>query len=350
VTSENGRHHRRARFLLRAVASSLFVVFLVHRLDLQRILEAGLLVDRAGVAISYLVFVGAELVIALRLRLLLQATPLRLSTLRLLRIGFISNFYAVLLPAGVGQPLAKWFKIADRGGSRIQLALVLAVEKALLLSTTTLSIGVPVLLVRDAHISHIRTALITAFAALGTATALFFFALLVGPSTLVPASLRAVIPKYLGRPASRVSAGLSVFEGRWALLLLAWLLTLVFQVAVVIRIALLFASVGVDLHWSATLWISSLVFLLQAVPISIAGLGVRESAFALAVGLYGLAPETGVTVGLLFFAQMSLDAIVGGVLEWTDRRSLSDPSTRRGPRSRPEVASAKPGLDDGLRE
>ena len=75
--------------------------------------------------------------------------------------------------------------------------------------------------------------------------------------------------------------------------------------------------------WERILWISTLVFFLQSQPVSFAGVGVRESAFAYAFGLYGFGQEAGALVGLLFFAQMAVYAAIGGVLEITDRGNPS---------------------------
>ena len=62
----------------------------------------------------------------------------------------------------------------------------------------------------------------------------------------------------------------------------------------------------------------SLVLLLQMLPLSFAGIGIREGAYAYLFSLYGLAPEAGVLIGLLFFSQMLILAGLGGVLQGWD--------------------------------
>jgi hypothetical protein len=61
------------------------------------------------------------------------------------------------------------------------------------------------------------------------------------------------------------------------------------------------------------------VLLLQTLPISFAGIGLREGAYAYLLTLYGLPPEKGVLIGILFFSQMLIMAFVGGVFELTDK-------------------------------
>jgi glycosyltransferase 2 family protein len=59
------------------------------------------------------------------------------------------------------------------------------------------------------------------------------------------------------------------------------------------------------------------------IPISLGGLGVRESAFAYLFHLYGYGADVGALVGILFFAQIVLCAVFGGILELTDRGNQS---------------------------
>lgn len=62
-------------------------------------------------------------------------------------------------------------------------------------------------------------------------------------------------------------------------------------------------------------WMGSLVLLLQVMPVSIAGIGIREGAYAYLFALCGLPSEKGVLIGILFFTQMLIVALIGGILE-----------------------------------
>jgi hypothetical protein len=85
-----------------------------------------------------------------------------------------------------------------------------------------------------------------------------------------------------------------------------------------VRTYLLFLSLSLPLGFMDVAWMSSLAFLLQILPVSLAGLGVREGAFAYMFTKIGLPPEQGVAVGLLFFSQFLLLAAIGGVLEFLE--------------------------------
>jgi len=122
--------------------------------------------------------------------------------------------------------------------------------------------------------------------------------------------------------SKRILEGLSdfyIFCGKKKEIVIASLITLGIQTMIILRIVFLFRAVGVDLALLTIIWIGSLIFIIQILPISFAGLGVRESAFAYAFVLYGLNPEAGALVGILFFGQLVINACFGGVLEFSDR-------------------------------
>jgi hypothetical protein len=87
-----------------------------------------------------------------------------------------------------------------------------------------------------------------------------------------------------------------------------------------VRNFLIFLALSIPLSFLDVAWMSSLVFLLQLLPVSLAGIGVREGALAFMFVQVGLPPEQGVAVGVLFFSQMLLLAVLGGLLELTEMK------------------------------
>ena len=81
------------------------------------------------------------------------------------------------------------------------------------------------------------------------------------------------------------------------------------------RVFILGKALGLPIIYLDMVWMSCLVLLLQILPISLAGIGVREGAYAYLFSLFGLAPEKGVLLGILLLSQMALIALIGGVLE-----------------------------------
>ena len=101
----------------------------------------------------------------------------------------------------------------------------------------------------------------------------------------------------------------------------AVVLALAENLAATVVIYLLALSVDVTVPFISLGWIRAVVQLLVFLPISIAGLGVREGGLMLALEPYGVSGTNAVALSLLVFAIGILVGAIGGALEV--RRQLS---------------------------
>ena len=77
---------------------------------------------------------------------------------------------------------------------------------------------------------------------------------------------------------------------------------------------MLMLSIEVSIAFVQVCWMASLVLLLQILPISLNGIGLRETAYAFLFKAQGLPPEEGTLVGMLILSQMLVIASIGGVM------------------------------------
>ena len=80
-------------------------------------------------------------------------------------------------------------------------------------------------------------------------------------------------------------------------------------------IVVLVHALSIDVSFLSIAWIRSLMAILILMPISIAGLGIREATFVVALAQFGVPAESALMLSLLFFAKVVLYGLVGGVLE-----------------------------------
>lgn len=125
--------------------------------------------------------------------------------------------------------------------------------------------------------------------------------------------LPVILPRRLGAALERWNHQLS------ALALSPWLLTIVSIASLIsafftfYRLWLLFVAVGVQIPVYIVVGVSALVALLQVLPISIAGVGVRDAALAAVLLPYGYSVETALAVSALFLL-INLQHIVVGFI------------------------------------
>ena len=77
-------------------------------------------------------------------------------------------------------------------------------------------------------------------------------------------------------------------------------------------------AVGIDAGFLILAWVRSVVYLLQMIPVTVAGVGVREASFIALLGGYGIARAEALTYSLTLFFIQILIAVVGAVFELYD--------------------------------
>ncbi|MEM2143159.1 MAG: lysylphosphatidylglycerol synthase domain-containing protein, partial [Candidatus Thorarchaeota archaeon] len=109
----------------------------------------------------------------------------------------------------------------------------------------------------------------------------------------------------------RLAIGIVLSAGAWfTYTLLAWQLGL---------------ALGIGLPWNTMAMVATLASMISTVPVSVQGLGVRESVFLLLLGSMGIDYEITIAFSLLLMA-MSLVPSVWGLVSWQ-----RDPFVRIGP-------------------
>jgi len=74
------------------------------------------------------------------------------------------------------------------------------------------------------------------------------------------------------------------------------------------------ATMGIRAGFGDFVWIVALVALAQVLPITVAGLGVREGLFVFLLAQYGAPAETALALSLTVFSVTLLFALLGGAL------------------------------------
>jgi uncharacterized membrane protein YbhN (UPF0104 family) len=108
-------------------------------------------------------------------------------------------------------------------------------------------------------------------------------------------------------------------------LLTAWAWALVQGVLDAATVVVLGMALGMDIALGQALWINALAYFAILLPLSVAGLGVREAAVVFALAPLGFSREASVALALLMLAMTLVNAALGGLLHaraslWGDRR------------------------------
>jgi glycosyltransferase 2 family protein len=308
------------KFIFRLVVSGLLLVFFGFWVEWGEVFEAIGNVRLSTYLFSTLIGVMGSVCLAAKYSVLIKNTSLDIPLFRLLLINFISRFYALFLPSAIGPEAVRWYKVTrKKEGKSFFLAATLT-ERAVFLMILISCGTVPFFLVDYPSITKLReqfSPLLVIGWLLTVFCLLYFFSPAV--QSLGRNILRKILPqarsgklkKFLDNFSLRnLSASLFFWIVFWSI---AWQLLFIF------RVYFLFKAMGLPLSILDAMWMGSLVLLLQLLPITFAGLGVREGAYAYLFVIRNLPSEQGVLMGLLFFSQMLIFSGVGGILELSRR-------------------------------
>lgn len=284
---------------------------------------------------SFGVFLIGGVLLSVRLHFMLCPTPLNASWGRLFVIWLRSTFYAMCLPSDLGAAVARWYMVTGNETGRRFFVFVTLLERLMLISGSLLLTILPLWLVRDPRLAEFRSVampiLVVIFAICVAAWSVFVSPVFGWFSRFCHWCRARCRPAWLAA-AFAVTEDVEVYRRHPRALLSAMGVHVLFQLIWCLRAVLLFVAMRVDASLWGMVWMTMLMVLITTIPISFAGLGVREVGFAWLTSLYGLGPESGALVGAALSLQISLAAVMGGVanLKAAGKKSAAGPSAARG--------------------
>lgn len=304
------------KFLVRAVISTAIIIFLSTEVDWISLQSAFIKISVADYLLSTAFAISSSVVIAYKDKFLLWETIFALPFKRLLSIHFISRFYALLLPTALGAEVFRWYKVTKGHEGKGLFVSITIFERILFLLVIIAFSLVPLFIrVSNSQIIEFRDKLapVLVLVSLGLFCALFIL--------LNQQNFTRIGTLFKGRLADFVRTKtrpfLSGFQTKIvtvALSVKVLLIIFVWQVLFILRVYFLIKSVGSQIDLLDSTWIGSSVMLLQVLPISFAGIGIREGAYGYLFNLLGSTTEQGLITGTLFFSQMLIYSFIGGII------------------------------------
>jgi len=293
------------------------LAYLLSHVPLGEVWRALASVHPAYLALGLAAIPVTGLLAAAEQKVLSDRQGLRLSVLKIAQINLMREFYALFLPSAVAG-IIRWHRMAQPS-KRPAEALAAVVFNRGLDVIVAVALGLVFWLwARPADVNPaVSFLLVTALAGLLALQAAAFNRrvtdwvgrLLAGDRMR---SLPAIVRKKLGKAVSAAGvfdalpkrtigymSGLAVIRQLIGVLVLVWFAR----------------AIGVDLLFAVAGWIQAFLHILLTIPISIAGLGVREAGLVVSLQGYGVTPADALAISMLLFGKKLIRAGVGGVIE-----------------------------------
>jgi len=313
---------RKLKIAFKIGISCLVVGYLCIKVDLSEIAVALKHINSSIYLFSTLLAFFSNFFIAGKYYLLIKESPINRSIFSLLKINFISRFYALFLPSALGREFVRWIKVTANQEGRASFVTAIIFERLIFLLVLLLCGSIPLLMYESMPTIIVLRLRLQPWVIL----ALVIIAALL--SFYMSDAFRSLAKSIANRIPNRVSDKFNIIafietfslnnmKATYYVGIIA--LSLLWQIIYIGRLFALIKAASLPLGLIDIVWMGSLVLMLQTLPISFAGIGLREGVYAYLFTLYSLPPEKGVLIGILFFSQMLIMAFVGGVLELLDK-------------------------------
>jgi uncharacterized membrane protein YbhN (UPF0104 family) len=291
----------RLLFALKAVIGGGLLWFLTTRIPLQDALSVAGSLPPVIIAAAILFYLLAHAVNAAKLQLFLPG----LSYGQAWRYTMIGVFYGTALPGQLAGDAVKAVRLARAQGSGDEGAAIAAVAVDKIVGLFALFLVVALAIALD-----VRT--------FGQTVVLTVTAATLGAIAALAAVILLPVPAWFGRFGASIAAWRTV-SMRPATLSMSLGLGIVFQALCVAICMVLGENLNIDLSvaaWTVVMGFSSIVLL---IPLSIAGIGVRDASLIGAIGYLGGSEVGAFAMSLVLLAVNITGAVVGLVVDLAGR-------------------------------
>ena len=306
------------RVALRAsqIAVSLgLLTYLVRTVPMRDVLASLLSARPAWLVVSFALVGATNLLAALQMRSILAAQGMSFSVRQVAGINLITDFYGLFLPSYLAGGVIRWHHFSKPEGKRAQALAAMIFSREVEL-VTTLGYGLVFYYLANSSVSA-ASVIATLVVALTAAVLIVLLSVGSTPHAILRSALtRLPIPRHLSVRILKVSTCLVEF-GRhhrghhlWFLALCIVRNALGVASFICFAHALLIPAAAIDLGW-----IRAALDLLLILPISIAGLGVRDVSLVAMLNHFGVAPTAALAFSFVLLARTLFVALLGGLVE-----------------------------------
>ncbi|MCZ6784760.1 MAG: lysylphosphatidylglycerol synthase transmembrane domain-containing protein [Proteobacteria bacterium] len=306
---------RTLRLVVRIGISGVLLFLLYREVPFAAVAETLARADRPRVLAAAGLLLAAHVVMAWRLRVLTDWQGLRLGTGRLLEIDLVTAFYRLFVPGGTVASIAVRFHKLHQAERNWSAALSAILFERVLATLAAASVGTVCFFAdRPPLPATLGTILVGSVAVVAALAAALLHPASARAASWLAARLRVdALTERVERATGAVAAFRSLPRGR--VLLLAGFAIGPHLIGTAVY-WLLGSALEVPVGAAAFGWIRATALLASMLPLSLAGLGIRDVTLVVLLGFYGVADDVSLSLALLVFAvTVLLPSAVGAGLE-----------------------------------
>lgn len=298
--------------VLQLVISVSLLLILLSRIDSRSFLNLLAGINPGYFALGVLLYLVSSGVVAVRWYFIVRTANEPADIFQLITINFVGSFFSMFLPTAAGGDMARMYESSRRGMAGTKAVSTVLLDRVIgLISLVLISIAALLVGFRyTGELSLVYLVIGLAFT-FGIVWRLFFNPALIRRFEGV---FRLPLLARAEPSAKKLYQSLYELQLQPGLLLSTVSVSILAQVIEISSAIFLARALGVDSQGFYFFIFLPLIWLVTMIPISLNGLGVRESAFAFFFGQVGVVSTAAVSLSLLVYACRLLAGLLGGFL------------------------------------
>ena len=309
-TNEQGGKPGIWKTCLRFVVCIAILWFILSRVDLTGVYQLMTMVSLRAFALAFLINLVVHLFFVFRWRTILQALWTRTKLARLVSFHLIGLFFNMFLPTSVGGDALKAYYVSKDTGKRGKSFLAVFLDRYIGLLMFITFAAVAAFAVR----LNISGVVVYHWVLLILAVAIVLTVLL---STDFAQHLNRFLGtrfRFIQRIVSLINESSKATLKNPSVMICCFLFTLVIVLLTVVINYILIGSIGCQIEIKDLLIFIPLIILATSLPISINGIGLRESAYIYFFSTVGFTAVESLALALLNFALLLLISLSGSLV------------------------------------
>ena len=284
--------------LLKPAVSVLLLALVFNKIPLPSIKDIIAQSHWPELLVAFALINACMLVSAIKWRLLLKALHIEVSLARLVSYYYAGLFANNFLPSSIGGDALRIYDTARLSGQAGDAAASVVMERLLASLALGLTALAALVLVSGPGGQTLMAWCVGGLVAVCLAALLFLF--------WYPFNSDGRIGRWLCR--------LKKYREHAGSLVMVMALSFLFQGTMVLANVFIFRAIGVNIPLIQHFLYIPVIMAVSMVPLSINGLGVRQGMYVLLYGWSGLDAAAALAGALVFFVQVSLTSLAGGII------------------------------------
>ncbi len=306
---------------LKILISVGLISWLLSRADLSQIWQTIQAANYSLLALSFVIFYIGYFLTAKRLQLLLRALGVTARLWTLVQSFSIAILFNNFLPSTIGGDAYRMYDCFRLGAGKSRAITVVFIDRVIGLSALILLASAVSLFATEVA-QQIPLLRLFLFGALSGVLVLAWIIFGSGGKALMRLTQgRHPLMKVAHGIMGKLYYGFQLFEGRSDVMLKAVGLSLLLQTNVVVHSLIVAKALNIEIPVLAMFIIIPLAYLIMTAPISINGIGLRESIFVFFFGLYGVPQEQALAFSFISFGMILAQGVIGGIVFMLRRHS-----------------------------